>query len=101
MNELLELIENTEKPHVLCHIDLVPDNFIINGNDVHLIDWEYAAMCDPLIDIAMFAIYAHYDNEELEHLMSLYFERPVKEEERMRIYCYVALSGFLWALWTC
>ena len=43
MNELLELIENTEKPHVLCHIDLVPDNFIINGNDVHLIDWEYAA----------------------------------------------------------
>ena len=101
MNELLELIENTEKPHVLCHIDLVPDNFIINGNDVHLIDWEYAAMCDPLIDIAMFAIYAHYDNEELENLMSFYFERPVKEEERMRIYCYVALSGFLWALWTC
>ena len=101
MDELLDMLDSMPKKRCLTHIDLIPDNLIIQGETVKLIDWEYAGMCDPLADIAMFAIYAYYDNAELEHLMHLYFEREPNREERIRIYSYTALSGFLWALWTC
>ncbi|MBP3544151.1 MAG: choline kinase, partial [Lachnospiraceae bacterium] len=29
----------------------------------------------------------------------LYFDRTATKEELVRIYSYIALSGFLWALW--
>lgn len=31
--------------------------------------------------------------------MELYFGRPAEAEERMVVYSYMALGGFLWALW--
>ncbi len=36
---------------VLAHIDAVPDNFLFAGDDILLIDWEYAGMQDPHVDI--------------------------------------------------
>lgn len=58
-------------------------------------------MCDPLVDIAMFAIYAYYDEAEIDALIKRYFERAPSLNEQLRIYSYVALGGFLWSLWTC
>lgn len=100
MQELLDYLKTIEKDFTLTHIDLIPDNLLIHNDEVYLIDWEYAGMCDPLADLAMFAIYAYYENDELENLMHLYFEREPSKNERLRIYSYVALAGFLWALWT-
>lgn len=100
MNELLDLIDRINPPKSLSHIDSVQSNFLIlPDKSVRLIDWEYAGMCDCLIDIAMFAIYSYYDEAQLTQLIMLYFGRPATEEETLRIYSYVALSGFLWALW--
>ncbi len=101
MNELLKNLSETEKDFTLTHIDLVPDNCIIRDKDIYLIDWEYAGMCDPLADISMFAIYSYYTEEQIEELMKIYFEREPSKNERIRIYSYIALGGFLWALWTC
>ncbi len=101
MDEILAILDKTEKDYTLTHIDLVPDNCIIRGEDIYLIDWEYAGMCDPLADISMFAIYAFYNEEQIERLMKIYFEREPSKNERIRIYSYIALGGFLWALWTC
>lgn len=102
MENLLRLLDEIERPKKLTHIDLVPDNFLIKDDgSVILLDWEYAGMADPLIDIAMFAIYAYYDHEKLIQLTQIYFEREATKEELLRIFCYVALGGFLWTLWTC
>lgn len=101
MQELLDALKDTEKSFTLTHIDFVPDNVLLRDDDVFLIDWEYAGMCDPLVDVAMFDIYAYYNEAELEHLMQLYFDREPTSNERFRIYSYVALGGFLWTLWTC
>ena len=62
--ELRPYIEQWSGEKVLTHIDAVPDNFLFtqkNGEEeIRLIDWEYAGMQDPHVDIAMFAIYAMY-----------------------------------------
>ena len=52
-----------------------------------------------MIDISMCAIYSYYNTEQLEKLMQLYFKREPSLEERLVIYSYMALGGFLWSLW--
>ncbi|MDP8032740.1 phosphotransferase [Pasteurella atlantica] len=38
----------------ICHHDLHLGNFIENDGQLFLIDWEYAAVSDPALDIALF-----------------------------------------------
>lgn len=103
-------LNSQKRPQVLCHIDSVTDNFIFlpgaelpNGardlSRLRLIDWEYAAMCDPLIDVAMCAIYSFMDEASAMHLLSMYLERQPEAEEKMLFFAYMALGGLLWALW--
>jgi thiamine kinase-like enzyme len=100
---LRSFLDRQEKQLCLAHIDAVPDNFLFvsqNGEEtLHLIDWEYAGMNDPHLDIAMFAIYAGYDREKLDRLMDWYFVDGCSPAVRTKIYCYVALSGLLWSNW--
>lgn len=100
IKELLELRNLKERPICLCHIDSIPANFLIHNHDMHLLDWEYAGMADPFIDIAMFSIYEGLQDEAIKELLEVYLEREARNEELEIVYTYVALSGFLWALWT-
>lgn len=84
---------------VLTHIDAVPDNFLFTADGIRLIDWEYAGMQDPHVDIAMFAIYAMYDREQVEKLIDLYFYDGCDMATRKKIYCYIAMAGLLWSNW--
>lgn len=92
-------IEAHAEPFCLTHIDAVPDNFLFSGDDLRLIDWEYAGMQDPHVDIAMFCIYALYDRAQVDHLIDLYFENACPKETRIKIYCYIAVCGLLWSNW--
>jgi len=101
---LVPYIEKHKLPFVLTHIDAVPDNFLFaadeTGNEqIRLIDWEYAGMQDPHVDIAMFCIYSLYDREQVERLIDLYFPEGCKAADRVKIYCYIAACGLLWSNW--
>ena len=87
---------------ILCHIDAVSDNFLfVEGRErPYLIDWEYAGLSDPLIDIAMFAIYADYREEETEQLIAAYFPEGFDALLRARIHTYMAVGGLLWYDWS-
>ncbi len=89
---------------ILTHIDAVPDNFLFVTNsagqeEIRLIDWEYAGMQDPHVDIAMFAIYSLYEREQVEKLIDAYFEQDCGITIRIKIYCYIAICGLLWSNW--
>ena len=101
--QLKDYIEANAGEWVLTHIDAVPDNFLFveeNGKEeIRLIDWEYAGMQDPHVDIAMFCIYSLYKKEQVDHLIDLYFEGNCDERTRIKIYCYIAVCGLLWSNW--
>lgn len=96
---LQPLIESLPREWVLSHIDSVPDNFLFVDDDLYLIDWEYAAMQDPHLDIAMFAIYALYDRAHTDLLIGSYFTEGCPAQTRMKIYAYMAVGGLLWSNW--
>ena len=88
---------------MLTHIDAVPDNFLFvpgeGGESIRLIDWEYAGMQDPHVDIAMFCIYALYDRAQVDRLIDLYFPEGCADAVRVKIYGYIAACGLLWSNW--
>lgn len=101
---LKSYIENNVDKKVLTHIDAVPDNFIFAQNEngeeeIRIIDWEYAGMQDPHVDVAMFCIYALYEREQVEQLIDIYFENNCPRNTRIKIYCYIAACGLLWSNW--
>ena len=97
---LWEYINENSSPYCLTHIDAVPDNFLIlPGNEVRIIDWEYAGMQDPHVDIAMFCIYSLYEKEQIDQLIDIYFEDSCPFNIRLKIYCYISVCGLLWSNW--
>lgn len=100
---LKEYIDLQDKHWVLTHIDAVSDNFLFvpneKGEEIRLVDWEYAGMQDACVDIAMFAIYAMYNEEQIEQLINLYYLEGCDIKTRLKIYCYIAAGGLLWSNW--
>ena len=96
-------IDTHVQEKVLTHIDAVPDNFLFVEKDgkeeIRLIDWEYAGMQDPHVDVAMFCIYALYNKRQVDHLIAAYFTEGCNESIRIKIYCYIATCGLLWSNW--
>ena len=88
---------------ILTHIDAVPDNFLFVQKDgkeeIRLIDWEYAGMQDPHVDIAMFCIYSLYNKRQVDRLIAAYFTDGCDDATRIKIYCYIAAGGLLWSNW--
>ena len=100
MNTLLKRLDRLDRKKTLCHIDSVCDNFLfLPDGGIRLIDWEYAGMCDPMIDVSMAAIYSYYNEEEAEKLLAIYCSGNISAEDRFVYYSYIALGGFLWCLW--
>lgn len=100
MTELMDHLDSMNRPRTLAHVDSVADNFLfLTDKTLRLIDWEYSGMCDPLIDVAMCAIYSYYNEEQADHLAELYLERNPERDEWVVVYSYMALGGFLWSLW--
>lgn len=92
------------KQRCLTHIDAIPDNFLFSedeqeGQKITLIDWEYAGMQDPHVDIAMFCVYAMYDRQHVDGLIDAYFPEGCPVETRIKIYCYISVCGLLWSNW--
>ena len=86
------------------HIDATYDNFMMSDNsddwkEIRLIDWEYAGMQDPHLDLAMFCLYAMYNREQVDNLISTYFTEGCEKAIRLKIYSYIAVAGLLWSNW--
>ena len=100
IESLKPIIENLVKDWTLCHIDAVCDNFLVTEEqDVYLIDFEYAAMQDPDLDVAMFIVYSLFDRNEIDRIIEIYFEQQVTPLKRYKIYSYIAMAGLLWSNW--
>lgn len=101
---LKPFIDSQPQKRGLTHIDAVPDNFLFSTDSdqqetIWLIDWEYAGMQDPHVDIAMFCIYSFYDKTQIDQTIQFYFENNCPDSTRIKIYCYIAVCGLLWSNW--
>lgn len=97
---LKEILDRLPKDDCLCHIDSISDNFIFTNSGLVLIDWEYAGMCDPVIDVVMFCLYAGYDKEQIATVMDIYFGGEPDKITKFKFFAYMSICGLLWTEWS-
>lgn len=83
----------------LCHNDCYDPNFLTNGQDMYLIDWEYSGNADPASDMGTFICCSDYSVEEAEEILEIYFGRALTEVERRHYLGYVSISAYYWFVW--
>lgn len=55
-----------------CHNDLLAGNLLDDGERIWVLDWEYAAMGDPMFDLGNFAVNQNLDGGQCEFILSNY-----------------------------
>ncbi len=81
-----------------CHIDPAPQNFITAGSARYLVDWEYAAMCEPLWDLAGLSIEGEFDAQQDAAMLAHYFG-TAETRWRSRLHLYRLVLRLLAASW--
>ncbi len=65
---------------VFSHNDLLPANFLDDGNKLWLIDWDYAGFNSPLFDLGGLASNNGLDKTKEIWLLENYFDSPVSSQ---------------------
>lgn len=104
--EKLPLIESIDKwlkdqnwPTRIVHNDLYEENILVSGDELYLIDWEYAGDTDIGYDLCKLVVKNDADVDEADRWLAFYFGRkPTKEESQHIIGC-AAVSFYYWYVW--
>ncbi len=95
-NEIDALI-NAEK--VPCHNDPLCENWVLGGERMYLIDWEYAGMNDGMWDVADVSIEAGFDAVCDEKLLTAYLGKAPGEKDKKHFLASKIYVDYLWTLW--
>jgi len=91
--------KHPEHAPVACHNDLLTANFILDGERVQLIDWEYAGMGDRWFDLGNFAVNNELKDEHEERLLSTYFGEPPDTRRLATLKLFRFMSDLREAMW--
>jgi thiamine kinase-like enzyme len=85
-------------PLVPCNNDLLAANFIDNGEEIRLIDYEYSGNNDPCFEIGNIWSECGLTGEQLAELVTEYYGRPLAHKiARAELQGILAKYG--WTLW--
>ena len=82
----------------LCHMDPNPNNWIIDSDEIYLIDWEYSAIGDPSWDLAVFCDTCNLTLEQQTLFLKYYGSARIKYKQ---LYFAQLQMRYLSALWYC
>ncbi|MDP9138904.1 MAG: phosphotransferase family protein [Pseudomonadota bacterium] len=99
--KLADALENRQiaLPIVLGHHDLLPGNFLDDGDRLWLIDWEYGGFGTPLFDLANIAANGSFSEAEEIRLLEGYFGRSTSGELSRSFDAMKAASALREAMW--
>jgi thiamine kinase-like enzyme len=98
---LLERVERAIKSSdgsCPCHNDLLPANFVDDGQSIWIIDWEYAGIGDRFFDLGNLAANGRFEEAHEHMLLELYFG-VVSDEHLRRLRLMRSASDMRESLW--
>ena len=96
--EVEHAVAVNELPTVPCHNDLLAENYIDDGRQLWIIDFEYSGNNDPCFELGDTAQECEYGEELRSQLCEAYFGRPDPVQlARMELFALTADVG--WTLW--
>jgi thiamine kinase-like enzyme len=85
-------------PSVPCHNDLLAENYLDDGTDLRIVDYEYSGNGDPCFELGNTCQELGWDDSRIERLCAAYFgEATPTLVARMRLN--MLMSDVGWTLW--
>lgn len=81
-----------------CHNDLLAENFLDDGQEWRLIDFEYSGNNDPCFELGNLCRELDFDDPAIDELCHAYFPLPT-ERDIARVRLNMLLSDVGWSLW--
>jgi thiamine kinase-like enzyme len=85
---------------VYGHNDLLPANFIDDGERIWLIDWDYGGFNSPLFDLGGLASNNGLTPAQEEWMLEAYFEKRIGDEMRKRYHAMKCASLLRESMWS-
>lgn len=88
-------------PIVYGHHDLLPANFMDDGDKLWLIDFEYAGFSTPMFDLAGVASNAEFDAAQADELLTVYFGKApdnALRQSHAAMQCASLLREAMWSM---
>lgn len=98
VEQMFSALHVLDEGTVPCNNDLLPANFIDDGNKIWIIDYEYSGNNDACFELGNIWSEASLDYECLEELVDAYYgsHRP---EKLARAWFLALMSKYGWTLW--
>ena len=95
---LLDKIKEIHQVLVPCHKDIYGPNFVLLGNNMYLIDWEYSGMESRFFDYGDLCLQQNIEEKERKEIFA---ELKLKEggDDQILWNLYRHLSSLTWGLW--
>lgn len=99
MQPIFEFLEKDKWQVSLCHNDLYEPNLLVDGDTLHLIDWEFSGDADIGFDICkLFAVH-NPPYEEYDYWLEQYYGRKTSNEEKRHLIACAAVIYYYWYIW--
>jgi thiamine kinase-like enzyme len=98
MSAIEQAMAGCPEPSVPCHNDLLPANIMATGEQIWLIDYEYAGNGDPCFELGNLCSEAHLGTDRLEELVAAYYGEP-SPAKVARARLHALMSNYGWTLW--
>ncbi|KPJ88860.1 MAG: hypothetical protein AMS17_03955 [Spirochaetes bacterium DG_61] len=83
---------------VACHNDYLSENFLYDGQQIWIIDWEYGGMGDPYFDLGDF-VAEHPFTREQEEIVITEYCGELQYPRLYRMLLYKIVSDLWWSIW--
>lgn len=97
---LAELAETDGIKKCNIHGDARDVNFLINKEEIYLIDWEYGGYGDPGVDIGSYVCGGQHTLADIDRILFTYYRRKPVDVQRRHFYAYIAITSWFFMHWT-
>lgn len=97
--EIDERLKSDQWPICIVHNDLYEDNLLVSGDELYIIDWEYAGDTDIGFDICKIIVKNGVLASDADEWLSFYYNRKPTKEEVIHIIGCAAVSFYYWYIW--
>ncbi len=97
--QLAELTKTDGIKKCNIHGDARDENFLINKDEIHLIDWEYGGYGDPGFDIGSYICGGEHTLSDIDRVLFTYYRRQPTEKQKRHFYGYIAITGWFFMHW--
>ena len=99
MQPVFEFLKKDSWQVSLCHNDLYEPNLLVDGDQLHLIDWEFAGDADIGFDVCKLFSVQNPSQEEYDNWLEQYFGRKTTDDEKRHLIACAAVIYYYWYIW--